>query len=122
MKPVMKQSAFLTQLSIDTLNKFDLFAEVVELRQSEKCIGAGVSLEYIYIPLTCVYSLELVMPDGIGSHLALLGREDAIGADNLGRHFPARCCACNSFGLCDCSAYGDLYCGADALPRAATDG
>jgi CRP-like cAMP-binding protein len=82
MKPVMKQSAFLTQLPIETLNKFDLFAEVVELRRSEKCIGAGASLECIYFPLTCVYSLELVMPDGISSHLTLLGREDAIGAEN----------------------------------------
>lgn len=83
MKPVMTQNKFLQSLPKDVLVKFDGHVEITQVNRGDTDKEPTSRFEYVYFPLTCVYSLELTMSDGIRSHLALLGYRDAIGARNL---------------------------------------
>ncbi len=82
MKPVMTQNKFLQGLPKEVLMKFDDHVELTQIRRGDTDKDPTSRFEYVYFPLTCVYSLELTMSDGVNCHLALLGYRDAIGARN----------------------------------------
>ncbi len=83
MKPVMTQNEFLRQLPATILDKFDPHAELVQIARGGGDKALMNRVDFIYFPVTCVYSLEMSMADGFTSHLGLLGYRDAIGARNL---------------------------------------
>lgn len=83
MKAVMLQNEFLRGLPRDVLEKFDSYAEIIQVKRGDTDNEQGVRGNQIYFPLSCVYSLELPMSDGFSSHLGLLGHREAIGARNL---------------------------------------
>jgi CRP-like cAMP-binding protein len=83
MKPVMTQNKFLRKLPETILEKFDQHAELVQIVRGRGDNERESRVDFIYFPVTCVYSLEMPMADGCTSHLGLLGYRDAIGARNL---------------------------------------
>ena len=83
MKPVMTQNKFLQVLPKHILDRFDPHIEIVLVNRGDTDRDLTGRSDYIYFPITSVYSLELEMADGFSSHLALLGYRDAIGARNL---------------------------------------
>lgn len=83
MKAVMLQNEFLKELPRDVLEKFDSYAELIQVKRGDTDNKQGVRGDQIYFPLSCIYSLELSMADGFSSPLGLLGYREAIGARNL---------------------------------------
>lgn len=83
MKPVMTQNKFLQSVPRTVLEKFDPHTEVVLISRGDTDRDPTGRSDYIYFPITSVYSLELVMSDGFTSHLGFLGYRNAIGARNL---------------------------------------
>lgn len=78
MKPVMWQNKFLASLPLQVLNTLDPHLEIVQIgkRPSGDCLP--LSSEYVYLPLTCVFSVDVRMMDGFDAHLALLGCQHAV--------------------------------------------
>ena len=83
MKPVMTQNKFLQLLPKELLLKLDAHAEIIQVNRGDTDREPLGRFDYIYFPLTCIYSLEMPMSDGFSSHLALLGYRHAIGARSL---------------------------------------
>ncbi len=83
MKPVMTQNKFLQVLPRELLVRLDDHVEIIQIKRGDTDRESMGRLEYIYFPLTCIYSLEMPMSDGFSSHLAFLGFRHAIGARSL---------------------------------------
>lgn len=78
MKPVMKQNKFLSQLSEEVLTTLDPFMEIVQIRKGTASDYSSLSYQQLYLPLTCVFSVDVRMMDGFDAHLALLGCQHAV--------------------------------------------
>lgn len=83
MKPVMTQNKFLHALPLETLEKLDQHAEIVKVDRGFAAVDSTSQYDFVYFPITCVFSLELPMADGFASHIALLGCRHVIGTYKL---------------------------------------
>lgn len=78
MKPVMWQNKFLARLPVQVLNIIDPHVEIVQIRKRPSGDCSPLSAEHIYLPLTCVFSVDVRMMDGFDAHLVLLGCQHAV--------------------------------------------
>jgi CRP-like cAMP-binding protein len=79
MKPVMSQNRFLSLLPRPVQEVFDTHSEITEVRKGQVGDSAEDSLNFVYFPLTCLYSVDIRMTDGFQAHLALFGYRHAVG-------------------------------------------
>ena len=79
MKPVMSQNRFLAMLPRPIQEVFDTHSEITEIRKGLIGNSDDDGQEFIFFPLTCLYSVDIRMSDGFQAHLALLGYRHAVG-------------------------------------------
>jgi CRP-like cAMP-binding protein len=79
MKPVMSQNRFLARLPRALQEVFDTHSEITEVRKGQLGDFADDDEEFVFFPLTCLYSVDIRMTDGFQAHLALLGYRHALG-------------------------------------------
>jgi CRP-like cAMP-binding protein len=79
MKPVMSQNRFLSMLPRPIQEVFDTHSEITEIRKGQIGDSTDDDQEFVFFPLTCLYSVDIRMTDGFQAHLALLGYRHAVG-------------------------------------------
>jgi hypothetical protein len=79
MKPVISQNRFLSRLPRALQEVFDMHSEITEVRKGQLGDFADDDEEFVFFPLTCLYSVDIRMTDGFQAHLALLGYRHALG-------------------------------------------
>ncbi len=80
MKPVMSQNRFLSLLPRPVQEVFDTHSEITEVRKGQIGEASEDSKNFVFFPLTCLYSVDIRMTDGFQAHLALLGYRHAVAA------------------------------------------
>lgn len=79
MKPVMSQNRFLSSLPRPIQEVFDTHSEIIEVRKGALSEPPSDGQDFVFFPLTCLYSVDIRMTDGFQAHLALLGYQHAVG-------------------------------------------
>ena len=79
MKPVMSQNRFLSSIPRPIQEVFDTHSEIIEVRKGALSEPPSDGQDFVFFPLTCLYSVDIRMTDGFQAHLALLGYQYAVG-------------------------------------------
>lgn len=79
MKPVMSQNRFVSLLPRPVQEVFDTHSEITEVRKGRLGESVEDGRDFVFFPLTCLYSVDIRMTDGFQAHLALLGYRHAVG-------------------------------------------
>lgn len=83
MKTLISQNTFLCTLPLPIREAAEPALELVELRKNLFSPNPNITDDFLYFPLSCLFSLDMRMGDGFQAHLALLGYRDVAGLHRL---------------------------------------
>jgi CRP-like cAMP-binding protein len=75
----LRRNSLLASLPDDEWNRWSPLLEVVQMPLGQVLYESGVTLSYVYFPITSIVSLLYVMSNGASAEIAVVGNEGIVG-------------------------------------------